>query len=411
MPVSMFRRLALAASLLCVPLATPSLAEPNPPPGLLLTWQHDPTTTMTIDWHRAATETDTPATLEFRKQGDTTWQPRQATRLDFPFTDRKIDRTELTQLEPDTAYEFRGSPSAPTYHFRTMPASLAKPLVFAVGGDTRHRKSWLEEMNRAAMTHNPAFIVWGGDLAYANGDPKNVKLWLEWFDANMKTLITPDRRAVPIVVGIGNHEVQGGSHGNRMNTPEDKAKYAPFFYRLFAFPGPQGYGVLDFGQYLSLVIGDTGHSNPIPGQQTAWLAETLAQRAKIPNVFPVYHVPAYPSNRDFNEKTSELVRTLWCPLFEQHGIQVAFENHDHTYKRTKPIRAGKTSPDGITYIGDGSWGVDPRPVHNPATTWYLEKAQTVRHGLIVTLNPTGKTITAINPQGQVIDEISLPNRQ
>jgi hypothetical protein len=66
----------------------------------------------------------------------------------------------------------------------------------------------------------------------------------------------------------------------------------------------------------------------------------------VPHLFPVYHVPGYPSVRAFDGATSAQVREHWAPLFERAGVRVAFENHDHAYKRTHPIRAGAATRPG-----------------------------------------------------------------
>jgi len=147
----------------------------TPPPGLILTWQSDPTTTITIDWHRLAEEADVPAVIQARPRGTDEWRAFPAERFPFPHSDRLIDRVEIKGLAPASEYEFRGSPSSPTYWFRTMPATLEKPLVFAAGGDVRHNKRHMERTNRAAMAHDPEFVVWGGDLAYGDGAPGKIR--------------------------------------------------------------------------------------------------------------------------------------------------------------------------------------------------------------------------------------------
>lgn len=380
---------------------------PEPPAGVLLTWQDDPTTTMTIDWHRRPGELKEPARIEARPRGATTWKAFPATRHDFPNSDRKFDRIELKNLKPGTEYEFRGGQNSRVYYFRTAPATLDRPLTFAAGGDTRHRREWLEEMNRTVMAYNPEFIVWGGDLAYADGKIENSSRWEEWFEGNLNTLVTEDGRVLPIVAAIGNHEVLGGRYHDEMKDEKGRREHAPFFYQFFAFPS-QGYGVLDFGDYLSFVLGDTAHSNPIEGEQTKWMKETIEQRRKRPHLIPVYHVPAYPSHREFDKGNSQAVREHWVPIFESNGVQVAFEHDDHTFKRTVPIRDGREDPTGIVYIGDGCWGVEPRPVHDPEATWYLEKAASVRHGLIVTITPDSKKIVVVDHAGNVIDELEIP---
>jgi len=381
------------------------------PPGLILTWQNDPTSTMTIDWHRLPEHADRPARIEARPRGSDEWTSFDAERLPFPHSDRLIDRVEISGLRPGSEVEFRGGPESQVYWFRTMPAGLEEPLVFASGGDVRHRRSWMEEGNRAAMEHDPEFIVWGGDLAYADGRPDNVHIWYEYLEVMVKTLVTPDGRVPPVVVAIGNHEIRGGYHRDRISGEDERRDLAPFFYGLFAFPGQPGYGTLDFGNYLSLVIGDSGHSNPIAGEQTRWLRRALAERSRVPHLIPVYHVPAWPSHRGFGGRESTEVRDHWVPLFERHGVRLALEHHDHTYKRTVPIfRGSEDAERGIVYVGDGCWGVGTRTVHPPDSTWYLERAESVRHVLIITLRPDGKTVDAYNAMGEKFDSVTLPVR-
>jgi hypothetical protein len=385
---------------------------PAPPPGLILTWQSDPTTTITIDWHRLAEDANVPAAIEARPRGTDEWRSFPAKRFPFPHSDRLIDRVEIKGLAPASEYEFRGSSASRTYWFRTMPATLEKPLVFAAGGDIRHSKSQMERTNRAAMAHNPEFIAWGGDFAYADGKPGKVKNWYEFLDAMVGTLVTDDGRVPPVLGCIGNHEIRGGYHQDRIKGDAERADLAPFFYGLFAFPGQPGYGVVDFGNYLSLVFGDTDHSNPIRGTQTKWMRETLSNRKNFPHLIPVYHVPAWPSARPFNNSVSGIVRDEWVPLFEQNGIRLALEHHDHTYKRTVPIFNGKENLEkGIIYIGDGSWGVGTRKVHPVDKTWYLERAESIRHALIITLHPDRKEVKAINPDGEEIDTVTIPARR
>ena len=75
----------------------------------------------------------------------------------------------------------------------------------------------------------------------------------------------------------------------------------------------------------------------------------------------VNHVPAYPSFRKFETDggkagTGELNRVHWVPLFERHNVDLVLEHHDHTFKRTRLLLAGTTHPNGVLYLGDGSWG-------------------------------------------------------
>ena len=55
------------------------------------------------------------------------------------------------------------------------------------------------------------------------------------------------------------------------------------------------YGLLDIGDYLSLVLLDTDHIEAIAGVQTDWLTRVLADRQERPHLIVANHVPAYPS--------------------------------------------------------------------------------------------------------------------
>ena len=222
----------------------------------------------------------------------------------------------------------------------------------------------------------------------------------------MNSLISEDGRVVPLILGIGNHKTLTGSYfksDNFEHTNEWRQKNAPYFYSLFAFPGLPGYRVLDFGNYLSMVALDTDHTNPVDGQQSEWLEKILSMRKEVPHIFPFYHVPAYPSHRDPNGAVGVRVRENWVPLFEKYGVRAAFENHDHAYKRTYPIRNGKVDSRGITYIGDGAWGRGPRP-GNSSNEWYIKKFAAEYHAVIVTIQGNHQHFLMVNDKGEVIDE-------
>lgn len=142
------------------------------------------------------------------------------------------------------------------------------------------------------------------------------------------------------------------------------------------------------------------------GEQTHWLYHALENRAQIPNKFAIYHVPAYPSIRDFNNRYSTAVRNNWVPIFEEFGLTGAFEHHDHAYKRTFPLRKGEKKRHGVVYIGDGAWGVEkPRKRRFfSKEPWYLAKSKSIRHFILVTLEPQERTYQAIDYQGNIFDE-------
>ena len=124
-------------------------------------------------------------------------------------------------------------------------------------------------------------------------------------------------------------------------------------------------------------------------------------------VVPFYHVPAYPSTRPFNGAISVAIRANWVPLFDATGVRFAFENHDHTYKVTYPLRGGARDPAGTRYLGDGAWAVNTRVTHTLQQATYLERTQTRNHAFIVTLHPGRADFVAIDPQGIEFDKFTV----
>ncbi len=383
------------------------------PETVFLTWQHDPTTTMTIDWH--VVDENRPSTIEYRRIGSSDWKKENGEMFSFPFTDdRFIHRKELTGLQPDTRYEVRFGSDSQIYFFQTMPESLTRPVRFVAGGDAggdasgRDRTRWTSEI---AARYEPDFIVLGGDLAYGNGNPRAVEKWYYFLDIFHSEFSGGENRLVPMIASIGNHEIWGGR-----SIPDDlpldyyEQKYglmrgdAPYYNALFAFPNDpeEEYGVLDFGDYMSWIVLDSGERNDIAGKQTEWLEQVLADRTNVPYVYPVYHRGAYPTIRPFETGSAKEIRDHWVPLFEEYGVRVVFENHDHTYKRTYPMRNGEISPeDGIVYLGDGAWGVSTRNIADPH--WYLERAAAQNHFILGTIDQNGHQFSVYNDIGELID--------
>jgi hypothetical protein len=324
---------------------------PFQPSTLFLTWQRDPTTTMTVQWIGARGETEDTRIYYAPAPGGYA-QVQQATARPYPTTDLTVFRAELTRLAPGTDYLFRIGRQSPTYRFQTMPARATNAIHFISGGDCGVNAHAVAN-NIQAARQDPMFAVVGGDLGYDNG--RSAPVSLAFLRNYSKHMVGRNGRLIPIIACIGNHEVNGG-----YNKPRAKA---PFFYALFDGLYPEtSFATLDFGDYLSLVLLDTGHTTPIGGQQADWLEKTLRARKDHPNVVVVNHVPAYPSFRSMiatrkgREGTGAGNRKHWVPLFEKYRVPVVLEHHDHTFKRSKPLLGSLAHTNGVLYLGDGSWG-------------------------------------------------------
>lgn len=345
--------------------------------------------------------------VRYGKRGQSMSDSMQTARRHFADTGNVIHQALLTKLEPDTAYAFElhrpgvTNQFAKRYFFRTAPDHAAAPLKFVVGGDMYGTRAKLDAMNSEAGRQGAAFALLGGDLAYANGSTAN--RWYDWVDSWARFAITPEDYCVPMIVLIGNHECDRNLNevAERDRGDYEPQKRAKFYYSLFPLPENMSNFVMDFGDYMSIVCLDSYHTQT-PESQVTWLEETLRERAALPNLFACYHRPAYGA---LVKEDIEDIRKYWCPLFEKYGVDVVFENDHHMYKRTLPLVGGKMHPDGVAYLGDGAWGVEPReiPWERTRRLGYVVRGESQNHLIRVTIDNGYQMFDAYTSNGIPID--------
>ncbi len=336
----------------------PAFSSEDVPPGvgaggrpdtLMLTWRSDPTTTITVQWIGPA-RTFQDAAVWYAPISQATWQSVATGQQAYPLTDLQRYRAELTGLSPSTEYRLKIGRDPTVFRFRTMPAKATNAFQFVSGGDCGVDQ-YAVANNILAAKQDPMFALIGGDIAYDDGLLPDVSL--QFVRNYSRHMVDSQGRLIPMVVCIGNHDLQGEYGMQRQD--------APFFFSLHdGLFAERSYATLDFGDYLSLVLLDTGHVAPIGGEQADWLDKSLAERTDRPHLYVVNHVPAYPSRPNSGDKnepdSGEMNRQHWVPLFEKHNVDLVLEHHDHAFSRTHPLKNNSVDKNGLVYLGDGSWG-------------------------------------------------------
>lgn len=365
----------------------------------------DPCTALEV--HRLAGLGDPVARLDvLGRDGDSRAMHADGMAIALPGTDRVVHRYPLSGLVPGASYRLvvpAGGGSIDLGTVRTVPSDGARPLRIATGGDTMHRPEWLAGTAKVLAARDPDLVVIGGDLAYEDG--KNGPRVVTWIRTWSEAARAPDGRLLPFISCIGNHEVRGG-YGK---TPAE----APYYFAMMPLDGV-AYRAVDVGPGLSFILLDTDHATRLPGAQTDWLAQALAARTARATVIPVYHYPAWPVVKvpaggadPSDEPLARQIRALWVPLFERAHVRLVLEHDQHAYKRTHPLLAGKQDPAGITYLGDGAWGVETRKPF-PGIT-YAAKVDDRRHGYLLTIAADGRVgVEAIDEAGEVFDRAEIP---
>lgn len=312
---------------------------------------------------------------------------------------RQIHHLTLRDLKPSTVYRFRAGDDrfglSPWRTFRTLPED-GRPITVVNGGDM-YRDRETVQLLQAARALSPDVALVGGDLAYANGELKNIDRWDDWFDNWERHLNPKDGPMVGMICAIGNHEVQG--HYGKTHAE------APMFF-AFLPQGGQPFFTRHLGRDMEVIALDSGHVTS-HGSQVPFLDKALqaAKARGVRHTIALYHVPLYPTHRDPASAQHAVGRHFWVPVFDRHRLTVALEHHEHVFKRSHPLRNNQVDPNGTVYLGDGCWGRNPRVIAK--RRWFHAKALRKEHVWILSNQDEGLQCRAVDRFGQVFDQVTL----
>jgi hypothetical protein len=347
---------------------------------------------------------------------------------------RFVAQIRLTGLLGNTTYRiqvrFDVAPTSPAIlHVVTIPCFVAATdkLQFVGGGDYDADGSG-KALLRVGMQKAPlaAFVYIAGDLVYANNMRRCYRRWDDFVLSitEVATRATNDptiRAQIPFLFCTGNHE--GGGY-LQLTTEADRKKYYTLYNEFFPHISRTPIRTNDdFANNRNTTDWSlTFHDHDIAGvmvitmldshimvkasDQTSFLFRSLST-ASTPIVLPMYHNPAFPSHRPYDDPICSEVRNYFIPIFDQYSkkIPLVFEHHDHTFKRTVPILNGRqvANTSGIVYVGDGALGVGGgRSVDT--RRWYIEKAYDSSYVSVVSATVDGSIqVDCYQGEGRLLD--------
>ncbi|MGJ8638755.1 MAG: fibronectin type III domain-containing protein [Opitutaceae bacterium] len=380
-----------------------SSLEAQTPEHLVFTYMGDPSTTLTANWQLIGEDSVEEAIVYYdtvSRHGEMDRYAEQESGAVFMIKglkDRQIARVQLEELRPNTTYYITvGHPDgdhSEEVKVRTIPDDDT-PIRFVTGGDMGVSEDTRSLLKNAA-TFKPRFAAVGGDIAYANGRLGSVSSWDTWLNYYTEEMVTEDGFTIPLLLAIGNHEVNGGF--------DKSIDEAPFFFNFFGQDTKKSYFKRQFGKNLVLLALDSGHVTSHKSQ-VDWIDASLKDARSVRHTSAIYHVPLYPSHRDFMGHYSDQGREHWAPIFDRHQLTVAFENHDHTFKRSHYIKDGAVVADGkgTLYLGDGCWGRDVRGI-DYNRPWYLAASGSIQHFWVVDTDAKEMVYRAVDIDNEVFE--------
>jgi large repetitive protein len=325
------------------------LAGSPTPNNISVTMGTDPAASRAFTWHThpgtEATVVEMVKQTEFTDFSASNVQKIYGSGYLYNTTDIgtvRVHKAAAIGLAPGTRYVYRVGDGNGNYssqgNFQTtdLAGDHTKFLYFAdsQAADLAGYQLWGNTVKKAVAEHPDAeFILHAGDMVDSGFKEKE---WNMWFNAVQEQLLS-----TTLVSVIGNHEVMGTkgnndflSHFNQPGNGLDSLKGTNFSY--------------DYKDMHFVVL----NSEEQYEEQKEWLRKDLAATNKKWKIV-AFHRGPYGSIYD-----TEIVRSLWTPVFDEFKVDLVLNGHEHIYLRTYPMNGGKPAQEGkgTTYVVAGTTG-------------------------------------------------------
>lgn len=326
----------------------------------------------------AQTATATDITLHYKRTDKSTWKSKSS-------DNNTTHRFRLSNLRPGKTYEYYLEDSqqrlTTEYEFTTEKnVSNSNQLRLAVVGDSG-TASANEYAVVAQMLHwKPELLLHTGDIAYNSGTT-------EEFIMNHFVPYQALLAEVPMYGSIGNHDY----------TTENAAPYETLFELPKKASGTEQYYSFNYDD-IHIVSLNTNLPYTEGSEMYTWLEDDLADAQSKRWTIVFFHQPPYSSG---DHGSTVDMQTTIVPLFEQYGVDVVFNGHDHNYERSAVVN-------GVRYIVTGGGGsTNLYEQANLDLNPYSEYFNAVYHFLGVTISNNSIKIKAIDSNGQIFDTVTV----
>jgi hypothetical protein len=329
----------------------------------------------------------------------------------------RLHEAHVCGLSPSTVYYYKvGGPGtngwSEVFEIATGPTvGATEAFRFAVTGDSRNDSMIWAETQRAIETYDVDFQVFSGDAVVLG---VNQPEWDGFFGHVEGDFSVVDVLAqIPLMPANGNHDGLALNYVLQFAVPQDPSTGE-------RAEGEEWYS-FDYGNAHFVVLNDTAGDTLVQGDQRDWLRRDLmaVDRGTTPWVFAVHHKPPYSCSTNHGSDVS--LRNAWQPLYDEFGVDVVFNGHDHDYERSLPIRGIRegTSDGVIAESGTQGQPVDGSgtvyvvaagagaPLYGVSDTCYhTHFTESTRNYLILEVEGTTLRYTAYRLDGTVLDEFT-----
>ncbi|MFC0906009.1 cell wall-binding repeat-containing protein [Clostridium sp. MT-14] len=282
------------------------------------------------------------------------------------------NKVTVTDLQPSKEYVYRvgdGTTWSSANNYTTQDISkgfnflLAGDPQIGAGGDIdKDTTGWVDTVKKATdKFSSSSFILSVGDQVN-NGKELNGQTNELEYDGFFK----PDQlKNIPVAAITGNHEGYGVGHTTHFNYPNESDKYGIFTNNGYESDNSNGTTGNDYyfvyGNTLFLML----NSNDINAEDhKAFMQEAIAANPDVKWKIVSMHHSIYSSANHETDADIAARRVTHPEVFQELGIDVVLDGHDHCYTRSYQMVDGQavsgkddtsvTDPNGVLYITTNS---------------------------------------------------------
>lgn len=276
--------------------------------------------------------------------------------------------------------------------YQTAPPLNATNFSFLAIGDSRSGMSIWNQVSNLAHSKNAAFTIFNGDIVNNGGSTSD---WDNWFD-NGKTFVENNL----VFHSLGNHD----------------AASVPDYQNNFELPksvpttGTTLYYAVDYGNAIFISLNS---ENPGDSTQYNWLVSTLQANVNKRWKVIFFHRPFYTIGSHAGEMNSYF--NSWWKAFDDYGVDLIVNGHDHMYERTKPINRNVSTSAPVSTYGSGSTegrcqivcGGAGAPLYNGTPTWFIQSYQSKYNFCKMDVTDNSLCVIAVDNNDVTIDSFCI----
>jgi 3',5'-cyclic AMP phosphodiesterase CpdA len=312
---------------------------------------------------------------------------------------RVIHKVELSNLKPGTEYIYRVGDAVSGFssigEFKTAEENISNFTFIDISDiqatTLKGYDVWKNTLNRALQNFPDArFLVLTGDIV---DDGQNISQW-DYFSETARN----DLLNLPLAPVVGNHDAL-----NTKNTNPNAKNFTDRFDLIKDNTGLSSGTVysFDYGN-AHVAIMNTQCSSEDLKKEADWLRKDMSNTKKQWKIVALHRGP-YGSYYDTVD-----IRSAWVPVFDEIGVDLVLQGHDHNYSRSFPMKNNNImmADKGTVYITGNTGGVKFYPA-----TWRKWQAVDMQPYtqmyLAITVNDSKMTIGAYDIKGNLKDSIVL----